>query len=355
MTPRRIVLYTVLVLSVLVAFYLVYRVKEILILTVIAILLAIAIEPLVTYLHRRGLRLGLSILLVYFIILVAVGLIGFLIVPVVAQQVTGLVEELPKTVARLQSYALQIDNNTLRSTATTVLTNLDKSLLLTPGLAQGVFDVTVSVAGTLFGTAMVFVITYYWLTERNHIRNLVISLFKAENRPRVRGIWEDIESKLGGWVRGQLILCGMIGAAAAAGYLVLGIKYALILAIVATVAELIPMAGPYIGFSPAVIVGFTQSFWLGLSVGAYCVVVQFIEGNVLLPRIMKSTVGISPLTVILAMLVGASLLGIVGALLAVPVAAVIQVLYRDLVSRSELGDAKETAKLDQVAEEVQAN
>ena len=133
-------------------------------------------------------------------------------------------------------------------------------------------------------------------------------------------------------MRGQLVLMLFIGVLAGVGYTIFGVKYALALGAFAALAELIPLVGPYIGGAPAVLIALTQNTTLALIVIVYIVVIQLVEGNVLVPRIMEKAVGVSPLTVIIGILIGSTLMGIGGALLAVPVTAAIQVIFNNILS-----------------------
>jgi predicted PurR-regulated permease PerM len=156
---------------------------------------------------------------------------------------------------------------------------------------------------------------------------------------RVRRVWDDIEVKVGGWVRGQLTLMAIVGILSAIGYFFIGVQYWPALALFIAVAEAIPLVGPYIGTAPAVLVALTQQPDGGLDkallVIAFAIVLQTIEGNVLVPRVMKNSVGVSPLTVLISILFGASIAGLVGALVAVPIAGAIQVIVQDIKAAHE--------------------
>ena len=147
---------------------------------------------------------------------------------------------------------------------------------------------------------------------------------------------------LGGWVRGQLLLMLFIGVLAGVGYTLMGLKYTIVLAILAGLLEIVPLVGPWLGAIPAILVALTQDVRMALLVGVYILVIQLIEGNVLVPRVMGRTVGISPLIVIVGILVGTALGGIPGALVAVPLAAALQVILRNML-RYDDGPAAQAA------------
>jgi predicted PurR-regulated permease PerM len=189
----------------------------------------------------------------------------------------------------------------------------------------------------------------------------VIALLPADRGNRVRRVWDDIEIKVGGWVRGQLTLMLIVGLVSAIGYFTIGLKYWPVLAVIIFICEAIPLVGPYIGTAPAVLVAFTQtgndglpallgmedigSVPRALMVVAFAILLQAVEGNVLVPRVMRNSVGISPLTVMVSLLVGATLGGLAGALLAVPFAGALQVIVADLraAAQSDAALAEQTA------------
>ena len=142
-----------------------------------------------------------------------------------------------------------------------------------------------------------------------------------DRRKRARDVWNAAETRLGMWVRGQLILMASIGVATSVAYTLLGVPASLLLGLFAALAEAIPIVGPLIGAIPAVLVAATVSPQLALVVAGVYVVIQLVEGNVLVPLVMRNTIGISPFLVILSVLIGGAAGGFAGALLAVPIAA----------------------------------
>jgi predicted PurR-regulated permease PerM len=230
--------------------------------------------------------------------------------------------------------------------------------------AEAVTALTLTVAEVFFAIVTIFVVAFYWLTERTRIKRALISWFPSRRANRIRRVWDDIEVKVGGWVRGQLILMATVGGLSAVGYFMMGIKFWPALALLIALAEAIPLVGPYIGTAPAVLVALTQDgndglpAMLGmgdiggvtraLMVVAFAIVLQTIEGNVLIPRVMKNTVGIGPLAVIVSILIGGVMAGLAGALVAVPLAGALQVILADLKaareSDAELAAATEDAQ-----------
>lgn len=332
-----VALATVVVLVVIRAFSFVDIIRNVILLLVLAILLATAIEPLVARLRRGGVSRGTSVLGIYLVLAALVAAFVVTAANTVSHQVSLLIEALPTLTGRLQSLPNGLPPGLLRDAATSLVTSLQPAELtaflktsLTTGTLSQVLLLTVTVFEALFGTITVFVIAYFWLSERQLIRRLVLRTFSPTRRPIVLTVWNDVEAKLGAWVRGQLLLMLIIGVAQGTGYFVLGLPFALLLGVYAGFAEAIPMVGPYLGAIPAIAVALTISPQTTLLLVGYTVVLHLVESNVLVPRIMGQAVGLTPLTIVLALLVGAALGGIPGALLAIPVAAAVQVAIVDM-------------------------
>jgi predicted PurR-regulated permease PerM len=179
----------------------------------------------------------------------------------------------------------------------------------------------------------VLTVVYFWLTEHARLQRYVLAFIPHHRRARARDVWNQAETRLGMWVRGQLILMATIGIATGIAYTVLGVPSAVLLGLVAAVAEGIPIVGPLLGAIPAIFVAATVSPELALQVAVVYAILQFLEGNVLVPIVMRNTVGISPFLVIFSVLAGAAAGGFVGALFAVPIAATAEILLEGLQAR----------------------
>ena len=176
-------------------------------------------------------------------------------------------------------------------------------------------------------------VVYFWLTEHARLQRYALAFFPPHRRARARDVWNQVESRLGRWVRAQLILMSALGIGTFVAYTLLGVPSAMLLALWAGLAEGIPIVGPLLGAIPAVLVAATVSPQLALVVAGVYLVLQIIEGNILVPIVMRNTVGISPFLVMLSVLAGAAAGGFVGALLAVPIAATAEILLEGLQAR----------------------
>lgn len=196
---------------------------------------------------------------------------------------------------------------------------------------------TLSIFENIVTIASLFVITFYMLLDKKKIEDLVVSFFVGKQE-RVRKTLVRIEEKLGAWMRGQLILSLTIGLIYYIGLLALGVPYALPLAILGGMMEVIPVIGPIIAAIPALLISLTISPFLAGVVGLFYFAVQQIENQVIVPQVMKRAVGLNPILVILVVAIGGRLLGVGGALLAVPIAVVVQVVLEQMIGPQEAFD-----------------
>jgi predicted PurR-regulated permease PerM len=224
---------------------------------------------------------------------------------------------------------------------------------VTPAITRGIQEPTavaqpeqLKAVGGVFAQSVlsvitVFLLAFYWLTERASIKRAILRLVPSDRARGVNATWLDVEDRLGAWVRGQLLIMLILAGMAGLAFVALGLPNPLLLAALAGLFEIVPMIGPFLAFIPALLVALTADPVKALLLLPIAVVIQQIEGNLLLPRVMSRTVGVSPLTVILGILIGSILHGAAGAFLAVPVAAAIQVILNHTL-RPAIEDATET-------------
>jgi predicted PurR-regulated permease PerM len=317
-------------LIVLLIFYLVIQVQLIVMLVLFAILFATVIERPVLKLEARGWPRAAGILTVYAVILTGIAAIGIIFVPLITQEARAFSNEAPILIDDLAEDWRTSDNEFLSRTGYRYLTQL-KFRLENPPPPTGdtAIGVVTGIGAALFGVVATFVIGFYYLMEKQFFKRLLLQQLQPESRDRVNHIWNDVEAKVGDWLRGQLLLCLIIGIAAGIGYGSLGLRFWLLLAVFAGITELIPIIGPWIGGVPAFIVALLDSWEKAIIVAVFLVLLQFTENSILVPRIMRGAIGLSPLTVFLAVLVGGTYMGVLGALLALPFAAAIQVIIVD--------------------------
>ena len=183
----------------------------------------------------------------------------------------------------------------------------------------------------MFGVITILVLAFYLLVDGDGLVRLFVRLFAPENRARVEDACRRVTNKVSAWLGGQLLLGTIIGTTAALGLFLMGVPFFYVLALIAGVGEMIPIVGPILSAVPAIAVALSVKPALALAVIAFFFAQQQLENHILVPKIMQRQVGISPVGVIVALLIGGSLLGILGAILAVPTAAILQVLFEELV------------------------
>ena len=333
MNSRKIAMYTATALLVVLGFVFVFLIRNVLFLIFISILLATSIEPLVNRLRRGPFSRGAGILVIYTVIMAVLAGIVILTIPPLLDEGTRAMAGLSDQQKTDEAIRQNLGSGTVGNIAMSAYHSV-REVISNPKAVESGLSVGLTVFEIIFSAVTVFVIAFYWLSERPIIKRVIFSFIKEEKRSRGRQLWDSVEEKLGSWVRGQLVLMLFIFFMGLIGYTVIGLKFAFALAVFAGIAELVPLVGPYIGGAPAILIALTQSPTLAVLVAVFIVVIQLIEGNILVPRIMEKAVGVSPLTVIVGILIGSTLYGILGALLAVPIAAAIQVTFNNWMSFS---------------------
>ncbi|MEZ4505724.1 MAG: AI-2E family transporter [Thermomicrobiales bacterium] len=327
-----------LLLVLLLAYFLI-EIKAVLMLIIIAYLFGTIIERPVNHLQRRHLPRGLSILLIYAAIIACIAVLVYVLAPTISQEADIFRREAPDQLRELQGTWRSSDNGILSGPGVDGLQNLIEAIQRPPDIpddtARGlVFGVT----GGLLGVISVFVITFYYLMEKDFTRSLLLMQFRPSTASRIRRTLDNVDQQLGRWMRGQLTLCLIIGITSTIAYGLLDVRFWPVLGLIAGVTEAIPIIGPWIGGIPAVAMALTQSWEKALMVAGVAIAIQFTENWVLVPRVMKGAVGLTPLTVFLALLVGTEFMGVIGALLAIPIAAAIQVIVSEYIRARREGD-----------------
>jgi predicted PurR-regulated permease PerM len=315
-----------------------YLVRGVLLLIYISGVLAVGFSPIVRLIQKQKmLPVGtrrfprwVAILVLYLVMIGTVTAIGFMVVPPLVEQAQQLWTAAPSMLERGQAFL--IDKGLLR--APVQWRDVVEQAPVGGGTeAVGtVFGAIVGVLGGLFGLFTILILTFYLLVESEGLHQAFLRLFPVRDRNRVADVSREITIKVSAWLGGQLLLGTIIGITSALGLWLLGVPYFYVLALLSAIGELIPVVGPILAAIPAVAVASTVSLQKALLVVAFFVVQQQFENHVLVPKVMQRQVGISPVVVILALLVGGQLLGILGAILAVPTAAILQVVVSELWS-----------------------
>lgn len=309
-----------------------YMIRDILLMLFLALIIAAAIDGPVDWLAKKKIPRVLGAILIYLIIIALVVLFIYLAFPLLASQTKLLADNFPQYLSRFGPELELIRSKVGSDNVQSILDQISQRL----GWAgANVFDAAAGVFGGLFSAIFVFVISIYLVIQDKGIKNFLASVTPAEHQPYVASLAERIQSKLGAWLRGQLFLMLIVGVAAFIGLKLLGVKFALTLAIIAGVLEIVPYLGPVAGAIPAVLLAFLQSPVLALLVAGLFFIIQELEGHLIVPLVMKKALGLNPLIVLVTLIIGEKLGGIMGMVVAVPLMAVISVFLNDLFLRKE--------------------
>ncbi len=339
-TRKSLILWTIwMVVLTAVLLWAAFLVRDVLLLIYISGVLAIGFSPIVRLIQRQKmLPIGtrrfprwMAILVLYLVIIGSLTGIGFMIFPPLADQARQLWSAVPDMVSRGQGFL--VSKGLLREP-------LEWRDLVKQAPVSGstdavgtVFGAVLGVLGGLFGLLTILILTFYLLVESDALHSTFLRLFPRRSRDRAAEVSREITLKVSAWLGGQLLLGTIIGITSAIGLWLLGIPYFYVLALISAIGELIPVVGPILAAIPAIAVAGTVSMQKVVLVIVFFVVQQQFENHVLVPKVMERQVGISPVTVILALLIGGKLLGILGAILAVPTAAILQVVISELTTQ----------------------
>ncbi|MEV6414691.1 AI-2E family transporter [Kribbella sp. NPDC051718] len=304
--------------------------KSVLILLVVSMFIAVGLNPLVEWFMRRGLKRGLAVGVVFLLMILAVTGVGFAIVPVVTDQIDGLIKNAPDWLDLLtKSKTL----NSLNDKYHFIQKATD--YIQDPALAQkafgGVLGVGKVVANALFSAFTILILTLYFLASLPTVKRAAYSLVPASRRSRFSILGDEVLGRVGGYVSGQFLVALCAGCFMFIFLEIVGLgQYAVALAICVMFTAFIPMVGGLIGVVLVALIGFTDGLWIGVACLAYGIIYQQVENYFIAPRIMRRAVNIPGAVTVIAALFGGALLGVVGALMAIPTAAAILLIVREV-------------------------
>ena len=301
--------------------WIIFQIKDVILLLFVAIILMSALSPFVEKLMSWRFPKGLAIGLIYLIIVFVLGLLIYSIITPLIEQTASLTTTLPHTLEKLMPPGT-INRSFLEQKITDIFGNA-------LGVTLTIFSNTVAVIS-------VAVLTFYLLLDKERFENLLAQAF-VNQQPRAKQLIRRMEDMLGAWLRGQIILSLVIGVMSYILLFLLNIPYALPLAILAGILEVVPVIGPIISAVPPIIIAYVSlpSPAIALFIGLGYLAIQQLESHIIVPQVMKRAVGLNPLVVILAIAVGGRLLGISGALLAVPITVVGQIIVEEILNSKD--------------------
>lgn len=318
------------IVLIVVAFWFVYVIRDVLLMLFGAVVIAAAIQPLADKLQRRRVPRALTTLGVYALGILLLTAVVTLLIPPLTEQLTQLALALPQLVGQLEHWGvLHTDLSQGSLALQDVLLRLGNSLTQA---GFSLFEQTRSIFSGVFSVIFVFILAFYLVVQQDALLKLFQLVVPRRHFAYVEQTVRRIQRGLGLWLVAQLALAALVGIVVGIGLWLLGIKYALVLGLFAGVMEIVPVIGPIIASLPAIMVGLSQSLFLGVVTLVFFILVQQSENHLLVPNIMKRVAGLNPLVTLVAVLLGARLAGVVGIILSVPVAIIVTIFWSDLFS-----------------------
>ncbi len=325
--------------------YFTYQVLDVLAVVFVAVVLATALEPAVAWLHRNRIPRALSVLILYLAIFLALSLVVVLLVPALVTELGQLARQFPFYYAKLLSSVSHLEG--VPNDASGSLQQAMQSV------SSGLAGATTSLVGTLaevFGGFVQFilmlVVAFYLVVDEYGVRRFLSSVTPVGKQAYVVELMHRIQQKLGAWLRGLLLLMAIIGLmtylglSTLNGFGVISLEYVLVLALWAGLTEAVPYVGPIMGAVPAVLLALAISPLQALVVLGLYLVIQQLENNLIVPMVMKRTLGLNPVVSIVAVLLGAKLGGVMGAIVAIPLATAVAVFLSDYFADRIADDLK---------------
>lgn len=310
----------------LVALWFLFEIRGILIALFIAYIITAALAPSADFLRKKRVPKALAVLIPYLTTIIMLLALIIPLIPFFIAQLQSLLTSFPgylDSAARI--FGVSIEASQVRGFFEAEFATIGKNAV----------SLTTSVFGGLFSILTVLIISLYLLGDHDKIKNDIVMLFPKGRQAKIYKTFSQVEEKLGAWLRGQVVLSLFIGSITWLALTVINLDFALPLALLAGMLEIIPTMGPIIAAVPAVIVALTVSPTMALIVIGVYMLIQAVENNILVPRIMEKAVGLHPVAVILGVIIGSKLLGVAGALLSIPFISLVVVVYRNLIANEQ--------------------
>lgn len=318
-------------------FVFLYALKDVLIIFLFGLIIASAISPFANWLDQKRIPRLWGVLLLFLLVMGLLVLIASLVIPSLSADIDQLITTLPVIFEKVS-----VSLESVQQGAPAYLDFVSEIQNILSGLSsylqqssQSAVGLVVGIFGGVISFIAILVISFYLSVTKKGIDNFLESIVPEKYESYVKDLWKRSERKVGLWLQGQLLLALIVGLMVYVGLSLMGIKFALALGLLALIFEIVPVVGPVLAAIPAVILAFLQEPTLGLWVILFYVVVQQLENHILVPVVMGRTIGLNPVVVIIALLVGGNLAGIAGMILSVPVATVIVEVLDDMAKKKE--------------------
>ena len=352
-TTNQVVFATIFVVCVFLIFWLLYRLQTVLLLFFVAIVVGTAIRPAVEWLYRRGVSRTNGVILIYVLMAGLFTAFLALILPLLAEQTTQLSQNLPEFYMTARNWLFDSENRLLQIIGARLPAQLGLLFDSNPTTQNAIDQVTRTILYMnllikgLLSTLAIFLLAYYWNQEGQSVIRTILRLMPSYRKKEFLEFVDHVETKLGAYIRGEAILCSIIGVLSFLAYILIGLPFALALGIFAGVMEMIPVFGPAIGAVPALLIALSMSPEKAIWVVIATFLIQTTENVYLLPRVMNKSMGVNAIIILLSMVAFGSVFGLAGVLLALPLAAILQfVINRIVTSPDNLNDNAELQEGD---------
>jgi predicted PurR-regulated permease PerM len=319
------------------ALWFLFMIREVLALLFIAILIVTAIDPAVDFMHKKRIPRAVGVLMVYGALLFIMILSVSFVIPPLLSQSKDFIEKIPVYLQTISNYSgsanSYFQNHSMSLNVQQLVDNFNNEIA---NLPQTIFSGTLGLVNNFISIIVVLVMAFYMTVKEDGIKKFIVSITPEKHKAYSASLTERMEIKIGKWVQGQLFLMLIIFMLDFVGLYLIGIPYALALAIFAGIMEIVPYIGPIISAIPGVILGLLISPMTGLVTVLLYFFAQQFESHIVVPQVMKKAVGLNPIAVILALLVGLKLGGVLGAILSIPLATVISVFVEDMMKNEQL-------------------
>ena len=297
---------------------------DVLIALFLAVVVSSALDPIVSWLENKRIPRILGTLAIYIVVVFILAFIIYAVIPIALSEFTSLLNSLNDKMSRPDLEFINISQ-----LVTAINEGLGRVTNVLISGSQSFLDILSKFFGGIMLTTSVFVLSFYLTVGKDGVERFLLTILPPTYEARAIELYTKVRRKIGRWFRGQLLLSLVIGITVFFGLWLLGVKYSLILGLLAGIFELVPYVGPIFSGSIAVLVAATSSLTLGLYTLLLFVLIQQIENNVLVPAVMSLTTSLNPVVILISLLVGAKLFGFIGLILAVPAAVLLQEIIED--------------------------
>lgn len=354
--PRLLVTIVLIAVGLFSAYHVLHRLRSLLVIIGISLFLSIALEPGVNYLARKGWKRGLATGLMFFALVAVVGLFIGLMVPLIIDQVSRLVTKLPQYVDQAAELLARFGIDFSSAKLAEAVKNIDQNLsTFAADIAGSIFGVGQALLSTVFQLLTIGLFTFYMTADGPKLRRTVCSVLPHERQLEVLKVWEIAIDKTGAYFYSRTLLAGFAASVGWAVFTVVGIPYALALALwMAVLSQFVPVVGTYLGGALPLLIALLESPGKALAVAVYVIIYQQIENYLLAPRITARTMALHPAVAFGAAIVGGTLLGVPGTLMALPAAATVQAFVTTYVERHQVVESPLTKDASKPAKEGNA-